>query len=78
MGKFSVFLVALFLGRAFDQFSGCDIGGSLLLLCGHFRVTCLVLLSFGFRSRKVGVAVGDADATCVDLGLVRVLVLKSS
>jgi len=46
------------------------LGGHLLLL-----LLCLFLL---FRGREVGVAVGKADAACVDLRLVGVAVLQSS
>lgn len=74
-----IFLIALLLGRSFDQFAGRDISRSLFLSCGKLlRLLLLLLLSVVFGSRKVGVAVSKADATGVDLGLVGMLVLKPS
>jgi len=73
-----VFLVPLLLGRAFDQFAGRDIRLSLFLSCSHLLRLVFFIFSVVFGSREVGVAVGEADATRVDLSLIGVLVLKSS
>lgn len=43
---------------------------------GHLLLLLLCLLLF-FRGREVGVAVGKADAACIDLRLVGVAILQS-